>query len=168
MARVPRDDPGQASDGELVVAGHAAPVPCVVRKAPQQQEGCRPDGRQLLGQVGERPLVGTRFRRVGGSLTANITAGDHVSSIRTARSAALAVGEHLADPAKNSRNVACERRELGGQIATPFEVVGRLLHGHSLWAFTATRAGIDRRQHRRSARPAVCRSRFGGKPSQFV
>jgi len=111
MARVPRDDPGQASDGELVVAGHAAPVPCVVRKAPQQQEGCRPDGRQLLGQVGERPLVGTRFRRVGGLLTANITAGDHVSLTGTARSATLAVGLDPAGPCHESGKTGVNRRD---------------------------------------------------------
>ena len=66
MTRVAGDDPGQASDGELVAAGHAAPVPCVLRKAAQQQEGCRPDGRQFLGEVGKGAMVGPGFGRVGG------------------------------------------------------------------------------------------------------
>ncbi len=111
MARVPGDDPGQASDGELVAAGHAAPIPCVLREAAQQQEGCRPDGRQLLGEIGRGALVGPGFGRVGRSAEARIPAGYLLKSYRTARSAFPAVVLDPAGPCRESGKNGVEWRD---------------------------------------------------------
>ena len=60
-----------------------------------------PDGR-LLGTL--MTLPGRTFGRVGGTPKGRITAGDHVSSIRAARSATLAVRGHPSVPSRNARN----------------------------------------------------------------